>query len=775
MAEPEVRSDFPDTVYWAAHLTTGSDGKAKAAVKFPDSLTTWRLTAIAADPKTSVGEIHHEVQTKKNVIVRLEAPRFFVERDRVTLTAIAHNYLAQPKNVRVSLDVSPELELIASAESGTNAAKSPHLELEIEVPAGGEKKVDFNAVVLRAGKVKLLAKALTDVESDALEQTLPVLEYGADKLLAQSGIILGKSEGEDVATTSLSIPREIREGSQKLTVRVSPTIAGVMLESLPYLLEYPYGCTEQTMSRFLPAVLTSATLEKLGVKLSDLKKIGADDPAVVKRLEQFRKNPVYDQAELRKIIAAGVKRLGDFQQPDGGWGWWKNDSSNPYLTAYVVSGLAAARESGVRFAEGMLQHGVQFLADKVVQAEAIHRYPWQQAEDASVRVYMLYAIGQADRERLKLPEIAQRLRQAYAKRDELNDYSRALLALALHRAGLKEETEITLGNIKDRARLDAETGSASWGDYEGYYYWYQCGTEATSYSLKALVAIEPSSPLVPQAVQWLVRHRRGTRWFNTKDTATACYALADYLAMTGELDPDMTIDVEVAGRTTQSVRFTKDNLFSGAGDLTIAASELGVGTKEIKIRRRGRGNAYWTAFATFFTQEDKIAEAGNELFVQRTYERLIPKEVEKTRTVYDRSQRKNVEEKYKEVEYLREPVVDGTVLSSGDLVEVKLAVTAKNNFEYLLFEDPKPAGCEAVELKSGYAWGGGLGAHMELRDERVAFFATYLNQGTHEIRYRLRAEIPGEFHALPSRAECMYAPLVRGNGDSRVLTIREAK
>ena len=443
------------------------------------------------------------------------------------------------------------------------------------------------------------------------------------------------------------------------------------------------------MSRFLPAVLTQSTLEKLGVKLSDLRKIQVDDPVVAKRLEQMRKSPVYDPAELQKIIDAGVRRLASFQHPDGGWGWWQNDASNPYLAAYVVAGLTTARDSGVVFDEGMLQRGVQFLADKVTAAEAIHRFPWQQAEDASVRVYMLYALGQADRERLKQPEIAGRLRGAYARRDELNDYSRALLALTLHRAGLREETEITLANIKDRARIDAETGSASWGDYEGYYYWYQCGTEATSYSLKALLAVEPSSPLAPQVVQWLVRHRRGTRWVNTKDTATVCYALADYLAATGELNPDMTVDVEVAGRAKQTIRFTKENILTGAGTLSFAGGELGVGAKEITIRRRGRGNAYWTAFTTFFTQEENIAEAGNELFVRRSYERLIPREVEKTRTVYDRAQRKNVEEKYKEADYQREPIVDGTVLQSGDLVEVKLEVTAKNNFEYLVFEDPK--------------------------------------------------------------------------------------
>ncbi|MBX7106783.1 MAG: hypothetical protein K1X57_22095, partial [Gemmataceae bacterium] len=98
---------------------------------------------------------------------------------------------------------------------------------------------------------------------------------------------------------------------------------------------------------------------------------------------------------------------------------------------------------------------------------------------------------------------------------------------------------------------------------------------------------------------------------------------------------------------------------------------------------------------------------------------------------------------------------------------------AKNNSEYLLFEDPKPAGCEAVELTSGYQWANGLSAYTERGDERIAFFSSYLNQGEHTLTYQLRAEIPGEFHALPARAECMYTPYVRGNGASNIVRVSD--
>lgn len=779
MAEPQVRSEFPDTVYWAASLRTGSDGKAKATVRFPDSLTTWRLTAIAADVKTRVGEVKHEVVTRKNVIARLQAPRFFVERDQVVLSAIAHNYLQEAKTVRVKMQVGPQLTLLAASFEGSLVGEQKGSEeryLDVDVPAGGEKRVDFLASVLTPGEVEITASALTDAESDAMRQTFEVLEYGSEKLLAESGVLFGSGgSAEDVAVT-LNVPDQIRAGSQSLSVHVSPTIAGVMLQSLPYLLEYPYGCTEQTMSRFLPAVLTAHTLRELGVDLADLQKLPNPDEQIRRRLERLQDNPVYDSEKMQQIIAAGVERLADFQQSDGGWGWWKQDQSNPYITSYVVAGLALAKRAGMALPEQMLERGVRFLADKVVQTEPVTRYPWQRGENVSVRTYMLFAISEAEPRLLAEPNIRERLDEMFQRRDELNDYSRALLALTLHTARMSEQAELVLANIKDRANVDEQTESVSWGDYSGYFYWYQSGTESTSFSLRALLAIVPEDPMIPKVVNWLMRHRRGTRWFNTKDTANVCYALAEYLKATDELNPDMTVEVEVEGGAKKEFRFTRDNILTMDEELVLSGDALGTGAKKVTLRRKGKGNLYWGAYATFFTKEDKITAAGNEIYVTRKYERLEPKVVEKTRKVYNRETRDHVEEKYSALEYIPHPLQDGDSLSSGELVEVTLEIDARNNFEYLMFEDPKPAGCEAVDLQSGSRWGDGLGAHMELRDEMVSFFAAYLNQGKHSIRYRLRAEIPGVFHALPARAECMYTPRVKGNGDSTVVrVVDEAK
>lgn len=771
-AETEIRSEFPDTVFWAANLRTSADGKAKVDITFPDSLTTWRLTSIAVNAKSQVGEIHTEVQTRKNVLVRLQAPRFFIETDEVWLSAIAHNYLDQPKKVRVSMQSTAELQLVGIAADGVGeqSVSSGQPYLDVEIPAGGEKRVDFHAKVLRPGNVTLVAKAQTDVESDAMQLKLPVIEYGTDKLLAQSGIILG-GESDQSISIPIEIPTAIRSGSQEITVEVSPTVAGVMLESLPYLLDYPYGCTEQTMSRFLPAVLTQRTLRILGINLSDIAKMPKADPVLDKRLRDLNKNPVFDEKKMGQMIDAGVKRLADFQLSDGGWGWWKNDSSNPYISAYVVSGLVVAEESGVKLPDGMLKRGVTFLKSKAAQPEAISRYPWQAAEDKSVRVYMLYAIGTAEPKALRQKNLAAQLREAFEQRDELSDYSRALLALALNTADMREEARIVASNIIDRAVVDERTETCHWGEARNYWYWYNCGNEATAYSMRALLKIKPGDPHIPQAVTWLMRQRQGTRWFNTKDTAIVCYALADYLIATDELDPDMTITLNIDSKVSRTMKVTRENMFTFDKELKLAADQLGTGTKTVSISKRGRGNLYWGAYATFFTKEEKIEPAGNDLFVKRSYVRLTEKNVIRTERIFDVKTSKWIETPVQRTEYDEHPLQDGDAVESGDLIEVRLSIESLNNFEYVMIEDPKPAGFEATELKSGYSWGNGLGGHQEFRDEKVAFFVTYLNKGKYDVKYRLRAEIPGLFHALPTHGECMYAPRVKGNSASNVLRI----
>jgi uncharacterized protein YfaS (alpha-2-macroglobulin family) len=231
----------------------------------------------------------------------------------------------------------------------------------------------------------------------------------------------------------------------------------------------------------------------------------------------------------------------------------------------------------------------------------------------------------------------------------------------------------------------------------------------------------------------------------------------------------MTVAVSIDGKKVKQVEINAANFFSFDNKVVLEGLNVEAGEHRIEFTRTGSGPLYFNAYVTNFTLEDPIKKAGLEIKVQRQFYKLVP--VEKT-TKVSGSRGQSVDQKVEA--HRREPLKDGDVLTSGDLVEVELEIDSKNDYEYVLFEDMKASGFEPVDTQSGYN-GNDLNAYMELRDERVCFFARTLARGKNSVAYRLRAEIPGKFHALPTKASAMYAPELKANSDEITLGITDAK
>lgn len=288
--------------------------------------------------------------------------------------------------------------------------------------------------------------------------------------------------------------------------------------------------------------------------------------------------------------------------------------------------------------------------------------------------------------------------------------------------------------------------------------WYGSEYEAHAYFLKLLVATEPESPLAPRMVKYLLNNRKhATHWNSTRDTALVLEAFADYLQATGEARPQLQVEVWVDGARRKQVAITPENLFTFDNVVVLAGDELTTGNHVVEFRKQGEGPLYTNAYLTNFTLEDPIQAAGLEIKVQRKYFKLTPTEATAA-VAGGRGQavRQQV------AKYERKALTDQEAVASGDLIEVELTIDSKNDYEYLVFEDPKAAGWEPVEVRSGYD-GNALGAYVEYRDQKVALFVRHLARGTHSVAYRLRAEIPGRFSALPTQASAMYAPELKAN------------
>ncbi|MBM3334889.1 alpha-2-macroglobulin, partial [Candidatus Sumerlaeota bacterium] len=764
--QPTIRREFADTAIWVASLTTDANGMADVTTTMPENLTGWKIRTWAMGHGTKVGQAEAEVTTKKNLLLRLQAPRFFVEKDEVVLSANIHNYLKSKKAVRAVLELEGGcLEPMAAAEK------------KIEVASDGEERVDWRVRVVREGEAVVRMKALSDEESDAMEMKFPVYVHGMEKMVAFSGYI---RPDRTSATIVLDVPRERRIAETRLEVRYSPTLAGAMADALPYLVEYPYGCTEQTLNRFLPTVITQKILLEMGLDLKEIERkqtnliaqeIG-DDRERARQWKRWKRNPVFDRDEVALMVKEGVKALTEMQLSDGGWGWFSGwgERSTPHMTAYVVHGLQIARENDVAILPGVIERGVEWLRRyQDEQVVMIRNWPKEKkprkrcADNLDALVYMV--LGDAGVEDKDMREFL------YRDRNQLSVYAKAMFGIALHKQKREAERDMIIRNIEQVLVRDDENQTAylNLGNESYWWYWYGSECEAHAYYLKLLAKTgRVTDWKAPYLVKYLLVNRKhATYWNSTRDTAVCIEAFADYLRATGEHKPDLTVEIFLDGKKRKEVKISAENLFAFDNRLVVEGDAVESGRHTIELRKKGTGPLYFNAYLSYFSLEEFITSAGLEVKVQRNVYRLTPAD-KKIKVAGARGQA--VDQKVEK--YDRHLLASGATLKSGDLVEIELVIESKNDYEYLVFEDMKAAGFEPVDVRSGYR-GEDLPAYVEFRDNRVAFFVRWLARGRHSVSYRTRAEIPGRFSALPTRGYAMYAPELRGNSDEIKLGITD--
>ncbi|MDP6545580.1 MAG: MG2 domain-containing protein [Phycisphaerae bacterium] len=777
MVEPTVRTKFADTAFWASALTTGKDGFAEIELTMPENLTTWKTVVWAMGFGTRVGEGSVEVVTTKNLLLRLQAPRFFVQKDEVVLSANVHNYLKTAKKVDVSILLGGGCIELAKGVKATQ---------QVQIPAGGEKRVNWRVNITKEGSAKITMKALTDEESDAMAMDFPVFVHGMLKTDSFSGVIRpNKKSGK----FQITVPKERRPDDSRLEIRYSPTLAGAMVDALPYVVEYPYGCTEQTLNRFLPTVITQKVLQNMGLDLDDIKKkrtnlnaqeIGDD----IKRAADWKRlagkkrwdgkrwvnrNPVFDKGEVDRMVKAGLQRLTNMQNRDGGWGWWSGwrEHSYPHTTAVVVHGLQIARANDVAVVPGVIKRGIEWLKRRqaselarLILWEKTKKHGKQFADNLDALVYMVLVDEKVDNIEMR--------KRIYRDRNHISVYAKAMFGIACHKVDDKEKRDMLKRNVEQYLKQDDENQSAWLKLPNGgwWWRWYGSEMEAHAYYLKLLCLTEPKSPKASRLVKYIINNRRhATYWNSTRDTAYVIEAFADYIKATGEDKPDMTVSIFVDGKKQKSVKINKDNIFSFDNKLVMLGKKVTTGKHTVELRKEGKGPLYFNAYQTNFTLEDHITRAGLEIKVNRKYYKLV--KVDKKIKV-EGSRGQAVDQKVEK--YERKELKNLDTLKSGDLVEIELTIESKNDYEYIMFEDMKASGFEPVALRSGYS-ANGMGAYMELRDERVTFFVRRLARGKHSLSYRMRAEIPGKFSALPTRASAMYAPELKANSDEIKLKI----
>ena len=764
MVEPTVRSNFADTALWIASLETDENGEADIEIPMPENLSTWKIRVWAMGNGTHVGEGTTEVITTKDLIVRLEAPRFFVQSDEVVLSAIAHNYLKQKKTVDVELKLD-----------GGCLKAMDKLKKSVEIAAGGESRVDWRVSVVKDGEAVVQMRALTDEESDAVEQKFPVLVHGADKQVAFSGAL---RPDQNDAKITLEIPKQRRPETTRLEVRWSPTLALAMIDAVPYLADYPYGCTEQTLNRFLPAAQTRQVLRELGVSLADVKAARAnlnaqeigDAETRKAQWKRYDRDPVFDEELLDSMIRKGLRDLTAMQCSDGGWGWFSGwgERSWPHTTALVVQGLKVASTCKLVVPDDVLIRGYSWLVgyqrQEVIRLQLdpkdLHYKPHADNLDALI-FQILCENGDYNKE---MDDFLYR-----DKAKSLSPYGIALYGLGLYATEKSERLAEVMRNLSQYVVQDDENQTAYLNIGNGFWWcWHGDEIETQAAYLKLLALTKQQPGLASRFVKYLLNNRKhATYWRSTRDTAACLDAFATYLKSSNEMNPDMTVEILLDGKVVATSKITRENLFTADLTFVAEAEQLASGKHELAIRKTSSGPLYFNAYLSYFTLEDFITKTGLEVKVERRVYKLVRDD-----KMADATDSRGQAIKQRVEQYKRVLMKTGDTLESGDQLEIELIVESKNDYEYLLMEDYKAAGTEAVDQRSGYN-GNEMGAYVEFRDAKVSFFLRTLARGTHSLRYRLRAEIPGKFSALPTQISGMYAPELRGNSDEFKLKIKD--
>ncbi len=688
--QPKIRKAFPDTTFWAPEIHTDDAGRATVHLAFPDSLTTWRATVRAITADTRAGAAVNKVLVRKNLMVRIAAPRFFRQGDEITISTIVHNYLDSAKLVRMSLDVTG-LDLISGATQ------------QLNVPQRAEAAINWR-LRTRPGQstATLLAKALTNEESDAMEISLPIVPFGVKQSVAASGSIVDSTARNSAA---LNFPSGIDATSRGLDLELTPSIAGAIFDGLEYLTSFPYGCTEQTMSSFLPNVVVASTLRELKV------------PSNI------------DPARLKRQVDAGFDRLYGFQHPDGGWGWWKDDDSMVFMTAYVISGMAQAQSAGFEVKPAAFQNGQRYLR------KALADHPRMIPDLRAFVVYSLALTGERDRASLD---------KLWEDHSNLSAEGIALAGLAMR---LNADPRADAAGQALRSLVRQEGDSAFWQSSKDdlLEIYVDNSAEATAYAVRFLTQLSPSDPLLPKAVLWMMRHRNEGYWYSTKQTAMVLLGVTDYLKLSHELDAAFTADIYVNGKPVLTRRFTSQDATSGAlATLHLPASAV-ADANTIQVRKNGTGRLYWSARGTYYSTAPSLYnQNGLKLSIFRDYFKLTSGKFN-DKIVYD-------------VAPLNGPV------QTGDLLAIRVTVTG-DHWKYLMVEDPIPAGTEFVEhddlyeLRQKPGWWSYWYSRREFHDDRAVLFQTWFDKG-HEYFYLVKVTNAGNFRISPATVQPMYQPNV---------------
>ncbi len=704
-----IRQDFQQTPLWAPQVVTDDSGQASVSLTLPDNLTTWHLDARGLTPDTLVGDAALDLVSTLPLLTRPVAPRFFVVGDKVTLASVINNNTDGPQTVQATLQAS-----------GVTFA-SPETQ-SVTIDAGSRARVEWQVVVEDVSYVDLTFIAIgQDGYQDASKPTLatgpdgtiPVYRYTAPDTVGTGGVL--RTGGS--RTEAISLPPRLDTDQGELTIHVDPSLAVTTVDALDYLKNYKHQCIEQTVSRFLPNVMTYRALKGLGL----------DDPAL--------------EENLRAVLNEALTKLAAEQNYDGGWGWFGLMESNPYITAYAVLGLVEARDTGFEIDPTMIDRALNFVRQNFIQP-GIDTPTWQLNRQA----FYLYVFARAGQAPLA------DLDALLAQRLEMDYWALSFMLMAYHEADPGHAAVAQLTSDLQTGAIFSATG-AHWEEKEMDWWNWSSDTRSTAIALTALTRVQPNSDLLPNVVRWLMVARNGDHWETTQETAWAVMGLTDWMVASGELRGNYTYSVIVNGEGLGEGTVTPDTVRDGQVLKVQVKDLLKDEINRVTFNRSdGDGVLYYTAHLNVKLWASEAKPISRGLTVSREY--FLPGDPKTPITeakVGDVITVRVTMTLPQDIYYfvLEDPIPAGT-----EPVDTSLLTTSQLSQVPTITPTYDPY----------WWWGWWLFDRTEMHDAEIDLYADFLPQGTYVYTYQVRATVPGEFQTMPSYGYAFYFPEVFGRG-----------
>ncbi|MBN1383458.1 MAG: hypothetical protein JW983_01075 [Elusimicrobia bacterium] len=759
--KPEVRKAFNETAFFKPEVVTGKNGKGTFSFTAPEQLTGWRIKVFAFTPDIKEGRLTEEAVTKKELMVRADIPRFFREGDNGTVSAVVHNESDRTISGRLSIEITENDNPVINKLKLTGPEKTfkiePHslksFDWMVQIPDGiTEYKIRVTAV----------SKKLSDSE----ERNLPILP-SRQRLIESRFIVLDGN-----STKKMKVDELLKEDStrinESMVLQIDPQLTLSILNSIPFLINYPYECVEQLLNKYVPLAVMNGIYKKYPEIAEAVKKIPKrktttpawekDDP---RRLIKLIETPWMWQSEGRptvwpitdmldpEIVESQkdiiFEKLKNAQLPDGAFPWWPGGRADPYITLYVLEGLAEARKYGVSVPKDMIQKALMYVNKEIpLKLKAEERY----LALVTYAAYVVTSFPENEFSEAKKGFKAARSWVVYVEKHSgaLTPFGKAYTAYTYYRLGDMKKFNEFMEMALDGSRED-EAAGVYWTPEKYSWVWYSDTVEKHAFFLKMLTDLKPDDSRIPGMVKWLLFNRKGNVWKSTKASAAAVYSLLGYLNRKGAIASDENFNINWGGKT-DSVAVKSDEWLDDTIRWSVKGFDITSQHAEPEIEKKGRGTAFASLVWIYSTKKLPDESAPGLLNLSRKFYRRV-----------------KIDDKY----HLK-PIESGGSVKVGDTIEVHLKINTRSQFEYMHLKDLKAAGFEAETLLSGWKWDN-LFRYEEPRDSLTNFFISWLPHGEYILKYRLQPTKPGTYRIGAATLQSMYAPEMTAHSSGFIINV----